>query len=333
MEGMPLADVRNRAWFTRLCFLFMRLLPWVGVRNRISRLLASALGMRHGRQKRFSPAAADAVVLGELGRSGLALMPEVLTGRQIDEMLAFLKDKELVATNGLRFSMKDVPAGIKSGSYPLATVLHCPHVLALINSPQLLRIASGFLGCTPTISGLRIDWSGPSDGDPSYVQQFHRDHDDWRFLKLLVYLTDVDEGSGPHEYVTTSHLDSGRLTRRPYEQDEVERQYGRERICKVHGSKGTSFLVNTWGIHKGNVPENRPRLMLQVQYSLLPVWRYAYQPVRMALPRDYCAHINRLIVASNADHREHAARGDNEAGLEAGTAMEESRDMDGIIAR
>jgi hypothetical protein len=38
------------------------------------------------------------------------------------------------------------------------------------------------------------------------LQAFHRDSEDWRYLKILVYLSDVDDGAGPHVYLHGSHL-------------------------------------------------------------------------------------------------------------------------------
>ena len=147
-------------------------------------------------------------------------------------------------------------------SYPLATVLHCPHVLALANDPAVLRIATAYLGCKPTLSSVGLRWSFPGTGEAEDIQCFHRDPDDWRFLKLFVYLTDVDAGSGPHVFVAGSHRTAGRLRERLYTTEEIERRHGRESVRAIAGPCGTSFFADTYGIHRGAVPTTRPRLIL-----------------------------------------------------------------------
>lgn len=297
MDGMPLADIRDRTWRSRILFLSMRLLPWVSARNVVTPLIAGFIRRRQRGADWPAPTARAAEIGATLREQGLAHIAPVLTQAQIDDMLDFLQKEKLVSKTGVRFRMDRAPDTARTGSYPMETVLRCPHVLDLINHPQLIRMAADYLGCVPTVSGLRIDWSAPSDGSPAYVQQYHRDHDDWRFLKLFVYLTDVDDDAGPHEFVKTSHRHSGRLTNRPYAESDVEDKYGRQQMLRVTGPRGTSFLADTWGIHKGNVPMNRPRLMLQIQYSLMPVWRYAYRPVVMPLRSGYLPYLNRLIVS------------------------------------
>ena len=77
--------------------------------------------------------------------------------------------------------------------------------------------------------------------------------------------------AGPHRFVAGSHRSSGRIFSRPYTEDEIEDLYGRDKIVKLLGPKGTTFLEDTWGIHKGDIPTIRSRLLLQVEYSIMPV--------------------------------------------------------------
>jgi hypothetical protein len=50
-------------------------------------------------------------------------------------------------------------------------------------------------------------------------------------------------------------------------------------------------------VHCGHVPRSGPRLLLQIQYSLLPVLKFAYKPVPLSQAERYDRHINRLILA------------------------------------
>jgi hypothetical protein len=188
------------------------------------------------------------------------------------------------------------PAGTRMAEYSLADTLACPHLLALANSAPLVRLAAHYIGCKPTISAIGLRWSYPQAGTGRGLQGFHRDCDDWRFVKVFVYLTDVDDAAGPHVYVSGTHKEHCSMRLQPYSDDEIARQYGRPRIASVTGPAGTGFAVDTCGIHKGLVPTQKPRLLLQIQYSLLPVYMYRYERPQRTAPSQLDRYINRLFV-------------------------------------
>ena len=168
-------------------------------------------------------------------------------------------------------------------------------MLGLITGVPVLRLAAAYLGCIPTLSGLSAYWSLPGAAPALYTQQFHRDLDDWRFVKLFVYLTDVDHDAGPHAYVRQSHLSPARLRASPYSQQAVDR-YGRDKVLTMLGPRGTAFIADTYGIHAGTVPTRQPRLLLQAQYSLLPVYAFDYTPVTAAPTANLDAYVTRLLI-------------------------------------
>lgn len=301
MQGQaPIDNIKGFGPLKGVLYYSMRLMPLYWVRRLIAALIAAWIKLtRPGGtdpQARATLADDDRRVVATLRRSGWTPLPPLLDNAQVAQVLEYLKQKELTAGDGTRFKSDAPPPNVSLASFPIATVLHCPHVMELMNRPQILAIARNYLGCTPTISGLRIDWSCPTAGGPGDVQQFHRDYDDWRFLKLFMYLTDVDDESGPHEFVAGSHVYSGRIRARPYAKEALQREYGADQLVRVHGKTGTCFMVDTWGIHKGNVPMHAPRMMLQIQYSLLPVLKFAYQPIDVELPPQFHRYANRLLV-------------------------------------
>jgi hypothetical protein len=101
-------------------------------------------------------------------------------------------------------------------------------------------------------------------------------------------------------YVEGTHLDPCGVKLKDYSDAEIMESYGAERIVSVTGPAGTAFTVNTHGIHKGTLPTGRPRLLLQVQYSLLPVYLYRYRPVASERAGEVDAYINRLFVMGKA---------------------------------
>lgn len=235
--------------------------------------------------------------MADLRRDGLAMLPPTATSA-IEDLLAYFEQQPVQRADGSEVSLGEL-AGESTAAYSLQRVLECPGLLALLNAPPILRIMSDYLGCKPTISSLGVRWSFPTDGTPTRTQNFHRDVDDWRFLKLFIYLTDVDEGSGPHCYVRTSHNSAFAWKAKSYSGAELEHRFGPDNLTTVVGPRGTTFIADTLGVHRGAAPISRPRLILQVQYSLLPVFAFLYaRPpaqvgVRSAAGAEYC---NRLVV-------------------------------------
>lgn len=167
-------------------------------------------------------------------------------------------------------------------------------IMRLANDTAVLRVVQDFLNAKPTISNVNMWWSFGGRKQAQHAQLFHRDFDDWKFCKLFVYLTDVDARSGPHIYVKGS-AGSSRLRKiRRYSDAEVEAAFGKENIISLTAPKGTAFLVNTYGFHKGLLPETGNRLLLQVQYSLFPIAIESYSPVKGDL-LGFDPYINRLI--------------------------------------
>ena len=115
----------------------------------------------------------------------------------------------------------------------------------------------------------------PGDDRPEMtnVQYFHRDTDDFRFLTLFIYLTDVGLDGGPHQVIPGSHTLEGmrELVRkaswwprfdveRSFVDDmgedfsrDVERLLG-DTAASLTGKAGEMALVNTVALHRGLVP-------------------------------------------------------------------------------
>ena len=83
-------------------------------------------------------------------------------------------------------------------------------------------------------------------------QLYHSDVDFKKFFKLFVYLTNINlEDEGPHEFVPKSHkIKPHELYVTSRFSDDLVKKYYKEKI-KFYGNKGTSFIVDTFGIHKG----------------------------------------------------------------------------------
>lgn len=139
--------------------------------------------------------------------------------------------------------------------------------------PALLEIVQRYMGVPPIFntpvaflnSQVKVDTErGLSD----LAQLYHHDMHRLGFVKLFIYLTDVDLNAGPHTLLSGTHRErppelwkDGRHTDEAVEKAGI---MGQEE--KIVGPAGTVFLVDTSALHKGCHPVDNSRLMAQVQY-------------------------------------------------------------------
>ena len=123
----------------------------------------------------------------------------------------------------------------------------------------------------------RLWWSFPArrvtDFDLHAVAQdkFHFDMNDWRTIKFFFYLTDTDDQSGAHSYISRSHVDR-RLRHQftlmvGHEEEDLRREYGADRVRTVTGHAGAGFIEDPFVFHTGRRCHTRPRLLLELEYG------------------------------------------------------------------
>lgn len=278
-------------------FAVQRLCTWSPLRQR----LASWVAARRPRPDRL-PDPTSSRIAQELARDGVALLPAFVpedTVRRIKAHLVGASLKERFPPCRSGFTVDEVPANVHVAEYATDHILASPDVLALANHPTLIAAAAAYLGCKPTISNLSIWWSLPADGTAQEAENYHRDVDDWRFVKLFVYLSDVDDGTGPHCFVRGSHRSPRFLRIRRIADAEVADAFARQDQLKLHGRVGDAFLEDTFGLHKGQPPTRARRLLFQVQYSVNPIAVYDYKPLP-ASDHGFDRYTNRLYLGAGA---------------------------------
>ena len=144
--------------------------------------------------------------------------------------------------------------------------------------PVLWGIATDFLGAPPRLVGSSLWWTFPVDPTEEdrdqHAHLFHRDVDDFAFLKFFFYISDVEPADGAHVLVQGSHRrpplksPADRLRLRRYTDAEIGSIYPAEDILEITGPAGTGFAENTLCVHKGRTPTRHPRLLLQFEFAL-----------------------------------------------------------------
>jgi hypothetical protein len=150
-------------------------------------------------------------------------------------------------------------------------VLEHPYVQGLAMDPSLLAVAQAYLRAQPVLDLVAMWWSAPFRGPAcsEAAQLFHFDMDRLKFLKFFFYLTDVDAASGPHCYVAGSHRRKpvALLRDRRLSDAEVEAHYARSRLVTMTGPRGTAFVADTRGLHKGTPVLRGERLIVQIEFA------------------------------------------------------------------
>ncbi len=208
-----------------------------------------------------------------LQRDGFVMTPSLIPDQWIADMRGWFETQscadayrpELGAFTG----PQNAPPGTHVAFFGHDCVANAPHALEIANLPALMETVAANLGAKPTISYMTAWWSVPAgDGTAQHAEKFHRDVDDIDFIKLFVYLTDVDEEAGPHVFMKGSHLVDRCTTIRRYDDSEVHAALGKQNEVRFVGPAGTAFLEKTYGFHRGYPPISRPRLIFQVLFSL-----------------------------------------------------------------
>jgi len=136
-------------------------------------------------------------------------------------------------------------------------------------SERLLDVANEYLQMWSKLEYLDVWYTTPGEMDErKSSQRWHRDFNDRHLLKAFLYLVDVDEETGPFEYVPRS-APGGELDKlwpwRPlgdnYPPDDefAERLNGRS--VTFTAPKGTLILCNTSGFHRGGFATGKSRVL------------------------------------------------------------------------
>jgi hypothetical protein len=135
--------------------------------------------------------------------------------------------------------------------------------------PRLLDIANAYLEMWSKLEYVDV-WYTPAAGDDDRrsSQRWHRDFNDRHLLKAFLYLVDVDEQTGPFEYVPRS-APGGELEQLwpwrplgenyPPEDELADRIDGR--AVTFTAPKGTLIFCNTSGFHRGGFASGKPRVL------------------------------------------------------------------------
>ena len=176
----------------------------------------------------------------------------------------------------------------------------------------ILRIVAAYLGMLSKFRFWHLEATIPAGRvGPLGSQRWHRDPEDQKLVKVFLYLSDVDDSSGPFTYLAASHA-SGRWRHLfplapprgslPMPPDE-DRFIPKEGVREFAGRAGTIIFCDTTGLHRGGLARESPRLMYTSVYtSPASPW-----PIRYAYPSNFnvawLSPLARFAVANRPHQR------------------------------
>jgi hypothetical protein len=152
-------------------------------------------------------------IICRLIEDGISPPFELLTSSQVDEVVNFFKGQKCLPGHVADATKTKGEMGLDEAfslsnfaTYPMEQILNAPYLLKIGTSEEFLNRAKSYLGPSPVFYEMLLFWAKLGDKIAPTNQAFHRDEDDFKFLSLFVFLTDVDgDEDGPHGYLKGSH--------------------------------------------------------------------------------------------------------------------------------
>jgi hypothetical protein len=215
-------------------------------------------------------------IVDEISREGYAVLPSKLDPALVERIRAESRDFAYRLKGGGQSGQSI------SGIDPTAPP-DCISAYAIAPTSSLLRsivddelfhrIASRYLRSPSAAIDSTFWYTFPNPTPSSETAQlFHYDLDTIRWIKVFIYLSDVGEENGPHEYVAGSHRAENKAAEvliKNYariQDNEIDAHYPDKRR-RITGGSGTIIFGDTRCFHKGNAVDSGHRLIFSPIYA------------------------------------------------------------------
>ena len=247
-------------------------------RIRVGSLLCNKIG-EHLQYKKE-----DSEKLNSIKETGYTHLNPNFNHQEIESIKDFLSDKlvygsHIPPSDGILRTVEESRKINASACYQAQDLLQCPHILGKILSEDTISLVENYLGCVPTLYSFNVYWTFTEHPGNVGVKLLHRDVDDYKFCCMMTYLTDVDDNTGPFSYVKYTHTDKACNQRHKNESlsKSIALREGHgfyeafreldEDMDTMIGPQGTSFLADTFGIHKAGSNLTKDRLIMWVRFG------------------------------------------------------------------
>ena len=170
------------------------------------------------------------------------------------------------------------------------------YIQDLICDSSIIDICKNYFQHTPVFAEVNMWWSivNQNKSSSEAAQLYHFDLDATKWLKIFIYLTDVDLKGGPHCYVSGTHINddsSKKLLSKGYvriSDKEMGENYSPNKFNTILGPRGTIVFGDTRAFHKGLKPIKNDRLILELTY-INSNFLYEFNKIKLS-PLDIKSH-------------------------------------------
>ena len=247
--------------------------------------------------------------ISKIKNNGYFIEENFLDERECDNILKFCTNNKLDIRpsenqnweSNLR-SVNFEPNNFKAVMYelPKKKVLMNKNICNIIFSEKILSICKKYFDSQPIFdhASLSISTSYSKSPDSKAAQLFHFDLDRPKWLKFLIYITDVSLDNGPHVFVEGTHKNNGikkSLLSMGYERisDKIIKEIYKDDVKTFNNKKGTLIIEDTRGLHKGDIVKSGFRCLLNIQFNSS---NYGTDIVKQAIPEE---NINKEFFYKN----------------------------------
>lgn len=143
---------------------------------------------------------------------------------------------------------------------------------------KVIFLVSSYLGYVPQLNYLTVEKTIPieKNTESSHSQNWHRDPEERRTVKVFIYVNDVDDTNGPFVYVKKSQPSGKSIYSKFAPQKLPYGSYPDERLLSARvshndvvtavGKAGTVIFCDTAGLHKGGLSFSGERVMATAFY-------------------------------------------------------------------
>jgi len=215
------------------------------------------------------------IIADELTDKGYHVFKERIPNDMCDELMRFSLENQLIPR------VANSPHMFYDRANPIATVYDTPNQSAifgslafqrLISDPSLLAVVEAYLGPHFYLQNASMRWSNARKKNVSLsdaAQLYHADIDTINWVKIFVYLTDVNVDTGPFCFISGSHRNKPKPVRRDgrLRDEELSAVYKPSDFIEVVGKRGTTIVADTIGFHKGKPLAQDDRLMMYLTFG------------------------------------------------------------------
>ncbi len=124
-----------------------------------------------------------------LKSNGFANLGQLISQSQVEAIKAALKNYKCLDPYNQaagQFDPAQAPLSCHTAHYQREDLIKNDIIINIANDNAILKIVQEVLGAVPTISNINCWWSFAGRSKAEHAQLFHRDVDDFKFLKLFV---------------------------------------------------------------------------------------------------------------------------------------------------